>query len=180
MATEWYCRIMGQEMGPLSFDELIAVARWGRLSRNDTVRSGVNGNWVRAELVSGLFDTNSNASKLRPICGGRPPGGKPGKADRAERHSRTVLVSNRSEESSAHSPPGSSSSWPNMACCGVSISVSNDRRHWTRASLVRGLVFSGLDGTLNTMSIRSAVVLDEPLDWNNMPSVDAAPIAAEP
>src|SRR5262249_2687639 len=55
MATDWYCKIMGEEWGPMSSQELMAVAQRGRLTRDDNVRRGNGGTWVRAELVSGLF-----------------------------------------------------------------------------------------------------------------------------
>ena len=56
MSTQWFCRIMGDEWGPMSAMELMAVARRGRMTRDDLVRHGVNGDWVRADTVRGLFD----------------------------------------------------------------------------------------------------------------------------
>jgi GYF domain 2 len=58
MATEWFCRIMGDEWGPMSARELLAVARRGRLTRDDVVRRTATGTWVRAEVVKGLFDSS--------------------------------------------------------------------------------------------------------------------------
>ena len=57
MATEWFCKIMGEEWGPMSAQELIAVARRGRLTRDDNVKRGDQGTWVRAEVVRGLFNS---------------------------------------------------------------------------------------------------------------------------
>src|SRR5262245_31934590 len=61
MSTQWFCRIMGEEWGPMSALELVTVARRGRLTRNDLVRHGRDGNWVRAEIVDGLFNTAPTA-----------------------------------------------------------------------------------------------------------------------
>ena len=69
MATEWYCKIMGDEWGPMSSQELMAVAQRGRLTRNDTVRRGADGTWVRAEVVKGLF---THRLRLRPTATSEP------------------------------------------------------------------------------------------------------------
>ena len=64
MSTEWYCKIMGDEWGPLSTEELRAIARRGPLTRNDLVRRSDSGTWVRGELVNGLFDDALSAAAL--------------------------------------------------------------------------------------------------------------------
>jgi hypothetical protein len=64
MASQWYCRIMGEEWGPMSARDLLAVARRGRLMRDDVVRRGEDGTWVRAEIVDGLFNTPAPASTI--------------------------------------------------------------------------------------------------------------------
>ncbi|MEI2700395.1 MAG: hypothetical protein V9E94_19450 [Microthrixaceae bacterium] len=38
-AAEWYCQVLGQELGPLSFDELLRFAESGELRR--TIKSGL-------------------------------------------------------------------------------------------------------------------------------------------
>jgi hypothetical protein len=62
MATEWFCRIMGEEWGPMSARELTVVAERGRLTRDDVVRRGATGTWVRAENVNGLFEATVPAA----------------------------------------------------------------------------------------------------------------------
>ena len=57
MATEWFCKIMGERLGPMSAEELVAVARCGQLNRDDVVQKGTTGTWVRAEMVDGLFQS---------------------------------------------------------------------------------------------------------------------------
>lgn len=179
MTTEWYCKIMGEEIGPLSLDELTAIARWGRLSRDDTVRSGASGTWVRAELVSGLFDRGTSPTKNGSDSAvAKRLAGSPAR--------RTVRRGNQEQYWFRIGPkivgPFSAQQLKQLAENGLLrrfYLVSNDQRHWTRASLVRGLVFSSLDEDFATLSIRSAVVVDQPLDWSNVPMVDAAPIAAD-
>jgi GYF domain 2 len=61
MSTQWYCKIMGEEWGPMSSRELMAVARRRRLTRDDLVRRGSQGIWVRAENVNGLFNSAPTA-----------------------------------------------------------------------------------------------------------------------
>jgi hypothetical protein len=62
MATEWFCKIMGEVLGPMSAEELIAIAHWGRLNRDDVVRKGATGTWVRAETVDGLLQAPAPAA----------------------------------------------------------------------------------------------------------------------
>jgi hypothetical protein len=54
-APEWYCRVSGKEWGPLSTDGLQNIVRRGRLSPQDQVKNGENGDWVLAESIEGLF-----------------------------------------------------------------------------------------------------------------------------
>ena len=67
MSSQWFCRIMGDVWGPMSAMELFAVARRGRLTRDDVVRNGTDGDWVRAETVFGLFDGAAPAGGSRRI-----------------------------------------------------------------------------------------------------------------
>jgi GYF domain 2 len=76
MSAQWFCRIMGEEWGPMSAMELCAVARRGRLTRDDVVRNGFDGDWVRAETVCGLFDglaSSVTSSQIRVAMGWRLP-----------------------------------------------------------------------------------------------------------
>jgi GYF domain 2 len=56
MANQWFCKIMGDEQGPMTAAELLALARGGRLTIDDLVRNHADSAWVRAENVVGLFD----------------------------------------------------------------------------------------------------------------------------
>ncbi|MFM9962599.1 MAG: DUF4339 domain-containing protein [Planctomycetaceae bacterium] len=55
MSDEWFCRILGSVLGPLSWDELSAMAREQSLISNDFVRQGREGEWIKANSVEGLF-----------------------------------------------------------------------------------------------------------------------------
>jgi hypothetical protein len=58
---------MGEVWGPMSALELYTVARRGRLSRDDFVRNGFDGEWARAETVHGLFDEPNPSTGARRI-----------------------------------------------------------------------------------------------------------------
>ncbi|MCR4414953.1 MAG: DUF4339 domain-containing protein, partial [Thermoguttaceae bacterium] len=64
MSDAWYCKIAGEERGPLSAQDLKALAADGQLSPEDLVRHGVHAAWVTAGRVRGLFpSTGSSASR---------------------------------------------------------------------------------------------------------------------
>ncbi len=67
MATEWFCKIMGDEQGPMTAAELHTLARAGRLTIDDLVRKHADGSWVRAENVIGLFDRPSLPVVLKEL-----------------------------------------------------------------------------------------------------------------
>jgi hypothetical protein len=50
---EWYCRVLGQELGPMTFDELEAMAKSGALNADDEVRHASE-EWARADRTRGL------------------------------------------------------------------------------------------------------------------------------
>jgi hypothetical protein len=55
LSPEWYCEIMGQELGPMFHAELQEMARAGQLAPGDRIRRGVDGYWMAARLGEGLF-----------------------------------------------------------------------------------------------------------------------------
>jgi hypothetical protein len=59
MATQWYCRLMGTELGPFTSKQLLEMARGHRLMPDDSVKKGADGMWVAAHRVKGLFDDTS-------------------------------------------------------------------------------------------------------------------------
>lgn len=55
MATAWHYRRLDQELGPVSFTELVRVVRAGELAADDQVREDWNPDWRPAALAVGLF-----------------------------------------------------------------------------------------------------------------------------
>jgi GYF domain 2 len=177
MASEWFCRIMGEEWGPMSAQELIAVAQRGRLTRDDFVKQGAKGTWVRAELVRGLFNT--------------PPVAPTVTSDRLIAAVQRAAPAQRST-----TPTDPLNYWIKIQPVGKRVAgpfsarhirqfaelgvlkpfhlVSNDRRHWSRAVHVPGLVFGRPGAAEKPASIRSAVWIDEPLVAANCPTINTA------
>jgi hypothetical protein len=70
METQWYCRLMGTELGPFTSKQLLEMARSHRLTPHDSVKKGAEGMWVAAHRVKGLFD---DASASTIIMASLPP-----------------------------------------------------------------------------------------------------------
>ena len=80
MADEWYCRISGEESGPISAPELKVMAAKGLLSPQDAVRRGEKGTWVEAARVKGLFSQAERSSArvpAEPLSEGKPTDAAP-------------------------------------------------------------------------------------------------------
>ncbi len=54
--ADWYTKIAEQVVGPLSPDQLKALADGGRLTPNDPIAKSKDGPWVPASRVKGLFE----------------------------------------------------------------------------------------------------------------------------
>ncbi len=86
MAAEWYCRIAGAEIGPLSPEQLRALAAEGRLRADDTVCRGKGGPWVPVGRVRGLLKgPAAGGSQVSPTRqdgpSSRPTGTRPANVD---------------------------------------------------------------------------------------------------
>lgn len=57
MASQWFCQVLGQEIGPVGFREMAEMVRAGTLKEDDRVRREGTGQWTRAGEVIGLFRT---------------------------------------------------------------------------------------------------------------------------
>jgi hypothetical protein len=55
MSTVWYCKIGGQELGPMTDQQLRAMAAAGQIARHELVRQGPAGQWMPAGRLQGLF-----------------------------------------------------------------------------------------------------------------------------
>ncbi len=53
-ADDWYCEVLGQELGPLSFNDLLRFAESGELSAEDQIRFGAEGKWRRVGSMGRL------------------------------------------------------------------------------------------------------------------------------
>ena len=62
MATQWYCRLMGSELGPFTSKQLLEMARSHQLMPDDAVKKEADGMWVAAHRVKGLFDDPAASS----------------------------------------------------------------------------------------------------------------------
>ena len=71
MSNDWYVRIGGQEYGPCSGDELRQYASDGKIDAQTEVKKGIDGQWVAAEKVKGLFAESPpsppKAPDLQPV-----------------------------------------------------------------------------------------------------------------
>ena len=67
MQAEWYCRVMGSELGPFTSSQLLEMARMHRLSPEDFVRRGLGGAWTAAYRVKGLFDDAAGSVIIKAV-----------------------------------------------------------------------------------------------------------------
>lgn len=71
MSAGWYYRDGGREAGPVSFQELMALARANKLDRREMVRREV-GAWMRADSVVGLFGSDEPVLATAGVAGLAP------------------------------------------------------------------------------------------------------------
>lgn len=66
---EWFCRIAGRELGPMSSNQLKAMAAKGEILSTDTVRRGSTGKWILASRVRGLMPPvqESSPAAVEPL-----------------------------------------------------------------------------------------------------------------
>lgn len=58
----WYYKQVDETCGPISFEELFAMAHQGKLMPQMEIRNGETGNWFPAEDIGGLFDSESDSA----------------------------------------------------------------------------------------------------------------------
>lgn len=63
MPQMWFIRVGDQERGPISSQQLKLLAAKGKLKRSDFVRVAERSNWIPAERVSGLFESQAVSSQ---------------------------------------------------------------------------------------------------------------------
>jgi len=62
MVAEWYLKVAGKELGPLTPKQLKIMAAKGQLAPDDPVRQGSEGSWVPAGRVKGLLPGAGSAA----------------------------------------------------------------------------------------------------------------------
>lgn len=56
MGEQWYCKIVGQEVGPVTSEDLVAMLASGQIDTDDPVRAGTAGAWRPVkEVLGGAF-----------------------------------------------------------------------------------------------------------------------------
>lgn len=70
MVTQWYCKIMGDERGPVTADELRSMVTSGELAIDDLVRADAESSWIRADAVPGLFCSSQTIVPHRELQSG--------------------------------------------------------------------------------------------------------------
>jgi hypothetical protein len=72
VSVEWYYKLMGEDIGPLSAAELRRHALEGRVTSETYVRRGDSDRWVTADAVKGLFDSPHRPApppSVEPVIG---------------------------------------------------------------------------------------------------------------
>lgn len=155
MAAEWYCRIMGEERGPMPAQDLVAFARSGPLTPNDFVKRGEHGNWVRAELVRGLFNLPHTAPT---VSSGELVVAIERKAPTTHsvrsRAPKQYWIKIREFGTKAAGPFSAAQvrEFAQLGALKPPHLVSTNRRQWSRAGRVRGLVFGGAAADAEALS----------------------------
>lgn len=102
MTTHWYYQMMGAEFGPHTAAEMLELVRKHRLSPEDLVRKGEQGEWVAAYRIPGLF-----AEEVRSRLGGTETSLPSGGGGSGERVTGSSDVSRRVDRGHVPSPPPS-------------------------------------------------------------------------
>lgn len=58
---EWFYAKDGQQSGPMTFEQLVALARSGELTGRDVVWNANMQNWTPAGQVPGIFDLHASS-----------------------------------------------------------------------------------------------------------------------
>lgn len=55
--NSWYCHVLGQQLGPMTLEDLCTLVAHGELAPHDYVKQGLHGRWVVANRMPGLYFT---------------------------------------------------------------------------------------------------------------------------
>jgi hypothetical protein len=86
MASQWYCKVLGQEVGPVGFREMAEMVRSGTLKQADQVRRKGTAEWIAAGEVIGLFrETKRQPAQAPPAAAAPKPAPAPDKPSTEDR-----------------------------------------------------------------------------------------------
>ncbi len=129
MSTQWFCRILQEEFGPMDFDELQELALSGTLDRGDLVRRDTDDVWMAA---SKCLELRSTFRKLEPTAESQPT------------RNETALTTQPEPTSGAHTTGqdhAAEEDAPNPATAPSDLSVpTTPRQRWIAWSATAGLV----------------------------------------
>ena len=74
MSQNWFCKVSGKEVGPLSSHQVKVLAAKGKLKPEDLIRQGEEGKWIPARRAKGLFSPNvaADAGAAKPAADLQP------------------------------------------------------------------------------------------------------------
>ena len=99
MQAQWYCRVMGSELGPFTSSQLLEMARLHRLSPEDFVKRTADGAWTAAYRVKVLFDDAAGSVIIKAVL---PP-------ERPKSEQPSATVSKRSPATASDALPDTAS-----------------------------------------------------------------------
>ncbi len=67
-SDDWFCQMLGQELGPLSFRELVDYAEQGQVTADDLVKLGANGKWRRVGSIGRLVAVLPYQEQPTPVA----------------------------------------------------------------------------------------------------------------
>lgn len=80
--SEWFCEILGEQLGPMPWKELVYLAERGNLRGDHRVRQGTHGDWGPAGEVAGLPVADVGQRPERGALADEPEAFELGTADR--------------------------------------------------------------------------------------------------
>ncbi len=83
MAVEWFCQLMGSELGPFTPSQLVEMARKHQITPEDMIKRGRGGEWVPAYRVKGLFEAAAKPPSAKPVEDANKKNSKPTMASAA-------------------------------------------------------------------------------------------------
>ena len=103
MAVEWFCQVMGSELGPFNVEQLVDMARQHQITPEDLVRRNKS-RWVPAYQVKGLFEAAAKPPKPQPETPEPSPGKSAKRVDKADSGVPTAVVNGKTSPAEQSAP----------------------------------------------------------------------------